>query len=148
MSIDTLEFASVFFSGLLAGEEFVIRFGVRGPLASLDPQAHIEMRQGLIRTLKVLVPILFAAALFSGIASSILHWDNAGRSLRLASVVLLLAFIILTLLGTVPINQAVGRWDAKNPPQGWRDSIRRWEALDSVRTALATGAFILALIGL
>ena len=26
---------SVFFAGLLAGEEFVIRYGVRGPLAAL-----------------------------------------------------------------------------------------------------------------
>ncbi len=148
MSVDALESASVFFSGLLAGEEFVIRFGVRGPLAGLDQQAHIEMRQGLIRTLRVLVPILFAAALFSGTASTILHWDTAGRLLRLAGVTLLLAFIVLTLLGTVPINQAIGRWDANNPPQGWRDSIRRWEALDTVRTTLAIGAFVLALVGL
>jgi uncharacterized membrane protein len=96
MSIDALESASVFFSGLLAG---------------LDPRAHIEMHQDLIRTLKVLAPIIFAASLSAGIVSTTLHWDTAGRSLRLASVILLLAFFVLTLLGTVPINQAVGRWD-------------------------------------
>ena len=32
---DVLGLVSVFFAGLLAGEEFVIRCGVRGPLASL-----------------------------------------------------------------------------------------------------------------
>ncbi len=147
MSVDALQFSSVFFSGLLAGEEFVILFGVRGPLARLDQRSHIEMRQGLIRTLRVLVPILLATALFSGIASTILHWNDAGRPLRLASVLLLVAFILLTLLGTVPINQVVGRWDAKNPPHGWQSSIRRWETFDSVRTMLAIGAFVLALVG-
>jgi hypothetical protein len=32
---------SVLFAGLLAGEEFVIRYGVRGPLATLDDGPHI-----------------------------------------------------------------------------------------------------------
>jgi hypothetical protein len=33
---------SVLFAGLLAGEEFVIRYGVRGPLATLDDGPHIR----------------------------------------------------------------------------------------------------------
>jgi len=109
MSLDSLGLLSVFFAGLLAGEEFVIRFGVNRPLAHLDQRAHIEMRQGLIRALRVLVPILFAATLFSGIASTIVQRGGAGRLLRLASVVLLVAFILLTLLVIVPINKAVGK---------------------------------------
>ena len=36
-----IEFAALFLAGLLAGEEFVVRYGVRGPLAALetDPAA-------------------------------------------------------------------------------------------------------------
>jgi len=53
----------LFFVGLLAGEEFAIRFGVRGPVSSLYPAAYIELRQALIRRLRILVPILFACTL-------------------------------------------------------------------------------------
>ena len=38
---DVVGMISVFFAGLLAGEEFVIRYGVRGPLASLEDGPHI-----------------------------------------------------------------------------------------------------------
>jgi uncharacterized membrane protein len=138
---------SIFFVGLLAGEEFAIRFGIRGPLARLDPRAHIEMRQGLIRTLRVLVPILFALSMLSGIAATIAGWQGSPGTLRLCSVVLLVAFIIVTLTGTVPINKAADGWDASNPPPGWQEAMRRWERLDTIRTALALGAFALAVIG-
>ena len=97
---------ALFFGGLLAGGELVVRFGVRGPLARLDPHSHIEMRQGLIRTLRVLVPTLFALAFLSNVAAAI----AATTPLRIGVVVLLLGFISVTLAGTVPINpqSAVG----------------------------------------
>jgi uncharacterized membrane protein len=148
MSLDTLDCASVFFAGLLAGEEFVIRFGVRGPLARLEQRSHIEMRQGLIRTLRVLVPLIFAAAFMSGVAATFVHWSDGGMPFRLASLALLVAFILITLFGTVPINKAASNWDASNPPQGWEAAIRRWESLDNIRTVLALAAFALVLTGL
>ncbi|HXH15311.1 MAG TPA: DUF1772 domain-containing protein [Sphingomonas sp.] len=134
---------ALFFGGLLAGGELVVRFGVRGPLARLDPHSHIEMRQGLIRTLRVLVPILFALALLSNIAAAV----AAATPLRIGVVVLLLGFISVTLAGTVPINQAVSSWNPAAPPSGWKNTIRRWERLDDWRTLLATSAFALALSG-
>jgi hypothetical protein len=55
MTAEILSLINVFFAGLLAGEEFVIRFGVRGPLAGLDQRPHIELRKALILTLRILV---------------------------------------------------------------------------------------------
>lgn len=148
MTFDAIGLASAFFSGLLAGEELAICLGVRQPLADLATEAHIAMRQGLIRRLRVLVPILFACALVTGIASTLVHPAQSDRLLSLSSVALLLLFIGLTLSATVPINKAIGRWNATNPPQDWQHVIRRWEKLDNMRTALAVMAFVLALLGL
>jgi uncharacterized membrane protein len=144
MHFDPLALASICTTGLLAGEEFVIRFGVRGPLARLGDEAHITMRQGLIRSLRVLVPIIFGASLLSGIGATALHWSDDSRPWHLASVALLLTFMLLTLLGTVPINKAASDWDPRNPPPRWKEAIHRWETLDSVRTVLAICAFGLA----
>jgi hypothetical protein len=63
---EVLGFINVFGAGLLAGEEFVIRYGVRGPLGRLDQESHIRMRQGLIRTPRILVPAILLPTLFVG----------------------------------------------------------------------------------
>ncbi|MEI9993277.1 MAG: anthrone oxygenase family protein [Rhizomicrobium sp.] len=151
MPAEILGFASVFFAGLLAGEEFVIRFGVRGPLAALDDAAHIRLRQALIRTLRILVPAIFALTFLAtgaAIALGGAAFDLA-FALRCAGQLALLAFMVITLAGTVPINQAVLVWNPSAPPEGWRGAIRRWEKLDTVRTLLALGAFgLLAAAGM
>jgi uncharacterized membrane protein len=144
-----LGLVNVFCVGLLAGEEFVIRYGVRAPLASLDERAHIQLRQTLILRLRILVPAIFGAALVSGVASTILGGFSGGFGvgfgLRCAGLLALLTFITTTLLGTVPINQAALTWKPDAPPKNWRTLINRWERLDTVRTFAALAAFALFL---
>jgi len=138
--------ANLFLAGILAGEELVIRFGVRGPLARLAPEPHVQLRQGLIRTLRVLVPAIYLPTLASGLAVTLLGGAGPGLVPHLAALAALLVWLATTLGGTVPINQAVLDWDAAAPPEGWRALIARWERLDSVRAAAATAAFALLLI--
>ena len=64
---EILGLVNLFFAGLLAGEEFVVRFGVRGPVASLDVEPQIRLRRALIRRLMIVVPIIFFATLLSTI---------------------------------------------------------------------------------
>ena len=54
MQVEVLGFVNLLCTGVLAGEEFVIRYGVRGPGASLDPQLEIQLRRAMIRRLRVL----------------------------------------------------------------------------------------------
>src|ERR1700733_12594103 len=92
-----LGFISVFGAGLLAGEEFVIRYGVRGPLGRLDQEPHIRMRQGLIRTLRVLVPAILAPTLLSAVAVTVVDGAGGGLALRCAAILALPAWVALTL---------------------------------------------------
>lgn len=71
-----VDVVSLFLAGILAGEELVIRYGVRGPLAALDDRAHIQFRHGLIRSLRVLVPAM--PAFVAGIAAAALDGTRAG----------------------------------------------------------------------
>jgi uncharacterized membrane protein len=142
---DVLGFSNLFAAGMLAGTEFVIRYAVRGPLASLDDRAHIRMRQALIRPLRLLVPAMYFLTLLSAVAVTILDGAGSGLALRCAAVLALLAWIAVTLGGTVPINSAVLDWDPGAPPRDWRAQVDRWERLNSVRAWLAVGAFALLL---
>ena len=141
MLIQIFEFVNLLCAGLLAGEEFVIRFGVRGTLASLDPETGIRLRQALILKLRVLVPAIFGTAFLSGIAVTVLGGLGSGFDFRCAGLLSLVTFISITLAGTVPINKAVLTWNPAAPPEEWQAMIRRWEQLDTLRTWAAIAAF-------
>jgi uncharacterized membrane protein len=87
------------------------------------------------------VPAIFVLTILSGGAAVLLGGINLAFGLRCAGLFSLLTFILITLFGTVPINQAVLRWKPSEPPDDWRAMIRTWERLDSLRTVAAVVAF-------
>ena len=143
-----LGFVNVFCGGILAGEEFVIRYGVRAPIASLGEHPHIQARQALIRRLRVLAPAIFAATILSGAAATILDGFDPGFGFRCAGLLAVLTFIVITLLGAVPINAAILAWEPAALPKNWRTLVNRWERLDTARCWAALTAFALFLTAL
>ncbi|GGG72527.1 DUF1772 domain-containing protein [Paenibacillus radicis (ex Gao et al. 2016)] len=141
-----LTFISVFLIGILAGEEFVVRYGVHVSLAKLDEPSQIRVRQALIRRLRILVPAIFLPAFISGVTALILSGTEAGFGFRFAGVLALLIFILTTIIGTVPINKRALDWHPDAPPSNWKPLIRRWALLDIVRSSAAILAFALFLI--
>jgi hypothetical protein len=140
-----LGFVNLLCVGILAGEEFTICYGVRAPVASLDDGPHIRLRQALINRLRVLVPVIFALTALSGIAVTIVNGFGQGFAFRCAGLLALFTFIVLTLGGTVPINEAALTWNPAAPPTNWRALVKRWERLDTARCWLAVAAFALFL---
>ncbi|GAA2327813.1 anthrone oxygenase family protein [Dactylosporangium salmoneum] len=129
--------ACVVVLGLLAGEELIVRWGVQPALAALDDRAHLQARIALVRRLKVVVPILIvpAAILTSAhVVTSPGSWPGG---------VALLAFVLLSAFGTVPINIRINDWDADHPPPDWRRVVHRWTVIDVFRSSAAVLAFVL-----
>ena len=136
-----LESINLFCTGLLAGIEFLVCFGIRAPLRVLDEQPQIRIRQALIRRLRVLVPAVFVPTALSGVAVAVLDGTATGFVFRWAGVLAVLAWSLATFMGTVPINEAVLTWPPEAPPENWKAIIERWERLDLVRTGAALAAF-------
>jgi hypothetical protein len=136
-----LEFVGLFLVGLLAGEELVVRYGVRGPLAALDDPTHIRLRQGLIRTLRVLVPAIAMPAFVVGVVVAIADGTADGVVVRWAGAAALLVWVLATFFGTVPINAAALEWSPEAPPADWKALVDRWERLNTVRAWAALVAF-------
>ncbi|SRR6266487_2765213 len=67
-----LGLVNLFCTGILAGEELVIYYGVRTPLASLDERPQTLLRQALIRRLRILVPAIFVPSILLGVAVTVL----------------------------------------------------------------------------
>ncbi|TCK26638.1 anthrone oxygenase family protein [Pseudonocardia endophytica] len=135
---------AVFVTGLLAGEELIVRWGVQPALRGLGDAAHLEARQALVRRLKVVVPMLIVPAVVLTVVSLVL----SATTWRWAGAAVLLVFVLTSAIGTVPINIRVDAWDLDAPPDDWREVVRRWERIDVLRSSAAVVAFASLLAGL
>ena len=143
-----LEFVNVFFSGILAGMEFLIHYGLRASAEVLDEQAQLRLRQALVLRLRVLVPAFFVPTAMSGIAGAVLDAAAPGWWFRGAGVIAVLIWIMIRVVGTVPINSATLTWQPSAPPKNWEALVNRAERFHIVgvwAVVMAFAFFITAL---
>jgi uncharacterized membrane protein len=134
--------------GVLAGEELIVRWGVQPAIAALPDDAHVRTRIALVRSLKVVVPIVMVPAVLASVAVLVTAGAGDGLGWRTAAMTALVVFVLASFLGTVPINIGVNDWDPANPPADWKDVVRRWERIDVLRSSAAAVAFVLFTIAL
>jgi hypothetical protein len=114
--LNLLDFVNLFFSGMLAGIEFVIHYGVREPAEQLPERSQLQLRKALVLKLRVLVPAFFAPTAILGITLTALNGSTPGFAYRCVGVVALLIWIAIRIVGTVPINSATVDWQLDSPP--------------------------------
>jgi uncharacterized membrane protein len=134
--------------GLLAGEEFIVRWGVQPAMAALPDDAHLRTRIALVKSLKVVVPMLMLPAVLASVAVLVLAGTGDVLGWRIAATAALVVFVLASFLGTVPINIRVNDWDPADPPADWKRTVTRWERIDVLRSSAAGVAFVLSTIAL
>ena len=143
-----LDLISVFFAGLLAGMEFVIHYGIRKPAEALDERAQLQLRQALVLRLRVLIPAFFAPTAAAAIAATVVDGAAPGMWLRYAGVLAVLLWIVIRVIGTVPINSATLTWQLSAPPKNWQALVRRAERFHDIgvwAVVLAFACFLTAM---
>jgi hypothetical protein len=135
----------LFLLGVLAGEELIVRYGIHPALSGLDDRAHLLVRKALVRRLRVVVPIVMLPAAALAVAVLVVV-TGPGLSLRWASTIAMAGFLLLSFLGTVPINIDVNDWQVDSPPADWKAVVRRWALIDVFRSTAATAAFLFAVL--
>lgn len=136
-----LDFVNIFFAGMLAGIEFVIHYGFRGPSETLNDHSQLQLRQALVIRLRVLVPAFFAPTAVLGIALTFLNGGTSGFWFRCAAVLAVCIWILIRVVGTVPINSATADWLLSAPPKNWKELVNRAERFHSVGVWAAVLAF-------
>jgi hypothetical protein len=142
-----LDVASVFFAGLLAGMELVLHYGVTVPTEVLDDRSQLRLRQALVTRLRVLVPALFLPTTAFALAGLLFDSAPPVRWLRLAGVLALVVWIVIRVVGTVPINSATLTWSVSAPPPNWKALARHAERFHDVgvwAVVFAFGCFLAA----
>ena len=140
-------FRGVFFAGILAGEEIVIHYGYVDRRRRWT-KGRRSLRQGLVRTLRVLVAACFVPSAVSGIAVTLLDGVAPGFGFRCAGVMGLLLWLGVRIVGTVPISRASLAWQPTAPPTEWRtrlDRAERFHIVGAWAAVLVFASFLAAL---
>ena len=148
MASQILGIIALLFSGVLAGAELMVRWGIQPALTALDDHSHLEARQSLVRRLRVLVPAVMVPTLLLSIAVLIVGGEADGLAFRVAAVVVFVAYAVIAFTGTVPINIQVIDWDPALPPADWKRTLSRWERIDVFRSSAALLGFVFLAIDL
>jgi hypothetical protein len=122
-----LDVVNLFFAGMLAGMEVAIHYAVSPSTERLGDQAQLQLRQALVLRLRVLVPAFFVPTILSAFAVMGLAGTASGLWLRAAGLFALLVWILIRVIGTVPINSATLSWKASAPPEHWKARVSHAE---------------------
>jgi hypothetical protein len=145
-----LDFVNLFFAGMLAGIEFVVHYVIPEPAEQLPDHAQLQLRKGLVLKLRVLVPAFFAPAAVLGIALTFLNPSMPSYVFRYVAVGALLIWVVIRVIGTIPINSATADWSLDAPPRDWKVQVQRAERFHivGVWAAVLAFAFLLTAVAL
>jgi Domain of unknown function (DUF1772) len=142
-TMDARPFAAVLLSGLLTGSELTSWGIVHPTLWKLDHREQVEAEKLIYRRFGTVDPFLQTgtiAACF--VASRSLRGRDA--TLALLAGVSYSSMLAVTLIGNMPINLRVFRWDEQHgDPEQWRRLRRRWDRLHTCRIVLDSAGFVL-----
>jgi len=135
-------------TGLLAGIFLMGSVAIRPAAAALEPDAHLLLRQQLIRR-RAFMPWLMVFTVAASAASTVALWPSLVPVQRFAQVVVVLLALTtlgITLAVNVPLNRRFLRWTVTTIPSDWQALVRRWDTADTIRLMVALLAFGCALV--
>lgn len=133
---------SLMLVGLLAGSVFGVWRGF--DFAQYTPAAYLEVHQGAVRGLDMLLPVqgILAIVIVVALAIGARH-DRRQLVLLIAAAFLLAAAGLITRLGNQPINGLVMSWTAETLPADWEALRDGWRNLHLLRTISTMAALLL-----
>lgn len=127
----------------MTGSELTSWGIVHPTLWKLEHRDQVRAEKLIYRRFGTVDPFLQSATIAACfLATRGLRGRNA--SLALAAGISYSSMLAITLIGNMPINLRVFRWDEQQgDPDQWRRLRRRWDRLHSARIALDSAGFVL-----
>jgi uncharacterized membrane protein len=117
-------------------------FSLSRSISSIAPDVFLDIGHTMIANLARPMSLLMPAALISSVLLIVLARQrrDAVFYLALASCLLMIAALAITLAVNVPIDNDISRWTPSSLPADWTATRDRWEAYHTVRTFASVAA--------
>jgi uncharacterized membrane protein len=129
-------------SGFAAGGLMIASLGGAPLLLSLPTDRYIPVHKFLVTRFDPFMPISMCTALVCDAIAAFVAPAGAGRALFATASLALVAAMVVSMTGNVPINRWISTVDPQRLPADWErlDPRVRWRNWNLVRTALAVAA--------
>lgn len=136
-------FSAVLLSGVLTGSELTSWGVVHPTLWRLEHGEQVRAEKLMYKRFGSIDPFLMTATTTACfVAASGLH--GRSRALAFTAGGCYATMLAITLIGNMPINLRVFRWDeAGGDPEEWRRLRRRWDRIHTARVLLDSAGFAL-----
>ena len=131
-------FAALLFNALVAGAAFAIWIDYNP--GGMSPSFYTEKMQHAIRVFTIPLPtVVILAAFFTIVSTFVARRERPGFYLLIAASVCIIAVVLITAFGNIPINNQIKTWSTISPPSNWKGLAQKWWQFQTVRTISATG---------
>ncbi|WP_194912270.1 DUF1772 domain-containing protein [Catenulispora rubra] len=146
--ISTLEVFTTVAVGVMVGVEFAVAFVLNRILNALPDDSDQLGRAHGGRMLGAIMPFWYIGSVVLVAIWAAARWHHHGTGLVVASGVLLIVSVIMSLLLLVPINNQNKTWTPENRPEDWKQQMNRWDRFHYIRVADIIAAFALLVAAL
>jgi Domain of unknown function (DUF1772) len=141
--MDGRSFSAVVLSGVLTGSELTSWGIVHPTLWKLEHREQVRAEKLMYKRFGSIDPFLMTATTAACFAAASGLRDRSA-ALALTAGGCYTTMLAITLIGNMPINLRVFRWDEeRGHPEEWRRLRRRWDRLHNVRVPLDVAGFVL-----
>jgi uncharacterized membrane protein len=147
MKLQISRIASLLLTGLIAGTFIYGTYCVLPAFYEVSPETHLHFRTALMHHNKTIVMAMVLLALLAiTLYCVVVRKIRIVRTFCLAALLLTLVSLVITRLGSVPINMQIKTWIPSSPPVYWLKTLDTWNFYNLVRTISSLLSFICLLV--
>jgi uncharacterized membrane protein len=147
MKLQLSRIASLLLTGLIAGTFFYGTYCVLPAFYEVSPETHLHFRTALMSHNRTVVMALVLLALIAITFYCVMvRKIKIVRTLCLAALLLTIVSLMITRLGSVPINMQIKTWIPSSPPGDWLRILETWDFYNLIRTIASLVSFFCLLI--
>jgi uncharacterized membrane protein len=142
------QFTNILLFALVMGVFWGTWFSLSRSIASITPEAFLEIGHIMIANLGRPMSLLLPAALISSALVIVVLFRQRRMPafyLALAGLLLMVGALVVTLTVNVPIDDEINRWTATTLPADWMAIRDRWQFYHTIRTFAAIGGVACAI---
>jgi hypothetical protein len=135
---------------MIASQAFMYILSLKQVQLNLDAKAYTEIRKLIDVSMRASFKYVIYAALLANLLLVIVTAKNPGSLVFISATIALIALIaeiMLTLKGNLPINDIINTWSADAVPANWTELRNNWFAIFQYRQIASITGFVSLVIG-
>jgi len=150
MTIKIILFFTLLAYSIVVSQSFMYILSLKQVQLNLDGSNYTEFRKLIDTAMRANFKYVIYAALLANLLLVIATLKNPGSMLFITAAIALLALIadiMLTIKGSLPVNDIINTWSADNYPANWMDYRTKWLHIFQYRQLANITGFVSLLAG-